>query len=270
MVRVETVVGEEASDRETLESELIRIDGRSAERWGRVLSRPPTSVAVVPYLSLNRGPFRVPLGEVDADRIVNRDAFVGIEAVEWRPGDGDAVIVDDLDDGFRVTGEADRSGLRLGARGRDDAEMDRGLPRADFRGVPRVWSRAESSSAWGRYRHTVAVVRSGSGGQAAELTAELPSSGAWDLEIHLPEKRRFGRNRDWGTWNLEIRSSAESHEVSFDAGSADRGWNLVGAFDLSSGGVTVVLDNDTDGDVVVADAIRWTPSGGEAAAEAGP
>jgi hypothetical protein len=269
LVRVETVVGQEASDRETLESELIRLDGRSAVRWGRVLSRPPISVSVVPYLSLNRGPFGVPLDEVDAERISNVDALSGVEPIEWRPGDAGAVIVDDLDDGFRVTGGADRDGLRLGARGRGDAEMDQGLPRADFRGVPRVWSRAESESAWGRYRHTMAVVRSGSGGQQAEMTARVPSAGAWELEIHFPDKRRFRRSREWGTWGLEIRSSGEPHEVTFDAANADRGWNLVGAFELPAGDVTVVLGNDTDGDLVVADAIRWTPASGNAAAEAG-
>lgn len=269
MVRVETVVGEEASDRETLESELIRVDGRSAVRWGRVLSRPPTSVSVVPYLSLNRGPFVVPLDEIDAERITNVDAFAGVEPIEWRPGDDDAVIVDDLDDGFRVTGEADRRGLRLGARDRDDAEMDQGLPRADFRGVPRVWSRAEAESAWGRYRHTMAVVRSGSGAQQAEMTAELPSPGPWQLEVHLPDKRRFGRSRTWGSWTLRIRSSGEPHEVAFDAGTADRGWNLVGAFELPAGEVTVVFGNDTDGDLVVADAVRWTPASERAIAEAG-
>jgi hypothetical protein len=101
------------------------------------------------------------------------------------------------------------------------------------------------------------------------MTAQVPSAGAWELEIHFPDKRRFRRSREWGTWGLEIRTAGEPHEVTFDAATADRGWNLVGAFELPAGDVTVVLGNDTDGDLVVADAIRWTPASGNSMAEAG-
>ena len=41
---------------------------------------------------------------------------------------------------------------------------------------------------------------------------------------------------------------------------ASRGWNLVGdSMELPAGLVTLSISNRSDGDLVIADAIRWTP-----------
>ena len=116
---------------------------------------------------------------------------------------------------------------------------------------------------WGRYRHTVAFIRQGKGERTATFAAELPSSGSWDLEIHLPAKRRFLVPK-WGTWHLTINPGTESQEVGFDSAAAEPGWNMVGSFELGAGPVEVQLSDRSDGMVVVADAIRWRRSAGAA------
>ena len=40
-------------------------------------------------------------------------------------------------------------------------------------------------------------------------------------------------------------------------GAAERGWSLVETFELTGGEVSVSLSDETDGQVVVADAVRW-------------
>jgi ABC-type transport system involved in multi-copper enzyme maturation permease subunit len=241
------------------DSDPVRIGGQSAMRWSTVLSQPPTGIWVDSYLSLNREAFRVPLPPIDETEIVSAEPLEGVEEVPWSAGDPETITVDDLDDGFAVVNGSQGSGFRLAGRG-VDRETDQGLPLQDFGGLPREWSRAGSSSSWGRYRHTVAYVRPGEGEGSATFASEVPRGGSWELEIHLPHKQRFRSARSWGVWTLTVSDASGDREVTFDAGAAERGWSLVEAFELTGGEVSVSLSDQTDGQVVVADAIRWRPA----------
>ncbi len=248
-------------EQEREESDPLRIDGQSAVRFSTVLTRPPTGVWVNPYLSLNRNSFRVPLPEVDETAVVEAEPIEGVSVIELEIAGSDAVVVDDLDDGFEIVAGGERSGLRLGAKDQDDAEFDQGLPVEEFGPMPRVWSRASSATAYGRYRHTVAWMRKGKGENRAQFSGMVFKPGTWDLEIHLPHKQRFRLARNWGVWKLAVVQGDERHEIDFDAKEAPRGWNLVDSFDLRDGEVTVEFSDETTGMIVVADAVRWTPIG---------
>jgi hypothetical protein len=247
------------------QSEPIRLEGPGAIDYGVVLSQPPTVVVVEPYLSLNRDAFRVELGTVDEETIVRQDAFEGVREVPWdRPGD-ELITVDDLDQGFSITEGDGRRGVRLDSR-TEDENLDQGLPAQNLGAPPARWSRFASASAWGRYRHTTAAVRPGAGKKLAVFTAELPHAGSWELEMHLPSKRRFFA-RSWGEWSLEIVDGSGRNQVSFDSNAASQGWNSVGAFEVDGGEVSVELSDKAKGQVVVADAIRWRPSSGAVTVE---
>ncbi len=51
----------------------------------------------------------------------------------------------------------------------------------------------------------------------------------------------------------------KSTRIEFDGRDAVAGWNHLGDFDLESPQVSLVVTDRTDGEVVVADAIRWRP-----------
>ncbi len=260
LLRVVRAVGE-GDESERFESEPIRIGGRSAVEYGAVLTRPASAVWIEPYLSLNREAFRVDLGELEGAEIVDAVPLEGVVDVAWMPPDPSVVVVDDLDDGFRVVAIGERSGVRLGARA-VVGEADRGLPRVEAGRPPGEWSRATAASAWGRYRHTVAWRRGGDGETAAEFAAEIPEAGEWELELHLPDRRRFRFVREWGVWTVEVDDGTGTREVELDAGVAGRGWSAVGTFELPAGEVVVRLSDDTESRVVVADAVRWRRTAG--------
>jgi ABC-type transport system involved in multi-copper enzyme maturation permease subunit len=257
----------EGGEREDSESDPIRIAGDTSIEYGVVLSNTPTAVWVEPYLSLNRVEFVLQLEPVDEQRIVREEPFDGVREVDWVPSTGGAVVVDDLDDGFSVSEGDDTSGFRIGGRGIDFGE-DEGLPIFEFGKPPGRWSRAVASSAWGTYRHTVAIARAGSGRRTASFAASIPSAGGWELQIHLPEKRRFFNAKSWGVWKLAVEDSSGSRDLVFDADDADRGWSTVGEVVLTRGDVNLELSDDTDGEIVVADAIRWVPVEDAAVADA--
>ncbi len=105
------------------------------------------------------------------------------------------------------------------------------------------------------------------------FAAEIPKSGRWELSFHLPAEQRsglMGANRDRGIWKLVIDDGTGTHEIDFEAETHDSGWNSLGMFDIAGGTVRVIVSDETEGDYVMADAIRWTPDrrSGEQVAEA--
>ena len=125
-----------------------------------------------------------------------------------------------------------------------------------------VWSRFEKPESYGKYRHTYVAVKSGEGGQKAVFTTPINKAGGWDLELYIPSTKFLTFfMRKIGIFNLIItEGDGKKHEVTFDSKTAQIGWNVVGQFDITEGDTTVTISNKTDGDFVVADAIRWTPA----------
>jgi hypothetical protein len=240
-------------------SDPYRVDADSSVEIGVVTSTPPRLVRIVPYLSLNREGFTVPLPGLDEEKIVDAEPFIGVRASDWLPDPTGAIVVDDLDDGFRIEDSGERAWWRFGGRG-GKQDMDQGLPvfQPGARGAP-DWSRWTFGNAYGRYRHTTAVVRKGSGNKKVTFAAEIPDAGQWVLEYYLPRTpgRGPGSRRRPGTWDLSVKDEIDDREVKFDADGGEFGWNSLGTFELAGGEVLVTVSDKTDGDFVMADAIRW-------------
>jgi hypothetical protein len=236
----------------------IPFPGPGAVRIGLVTSAVPQSVRVVPYLALNRAPFAVPLPSFNEDRIERREPFHGWRHLDWSPSVAQAVVVDDLDPGFGVERLTERSLWRVRGQSRR-GDLDEGLPVLGTGRPPAEWSRTTSPDAYGRYRHTMAVVVPGAADQVATFTAAIPHAGRWDLEYHLPPAGGGKPGGRRGTWHLSVVDGSGERALSFDADGGEPGWNKVTAVDLAAGDVKVRVSDVTNGDLVVADAIRWTP-----------
>jgi ABC-type transport system involved in multi-copper enzyme maturation permease subunit len=269
LVRLEyrTTGGAEGRQRTT----PITIPGNSAVEFGLVLSEPLEWLRVRPYLALNRTPFNLTIPVYDPDRLRDEEPFRGERVVEVAGGDG-SFIVDDLDAGFSIEVEDEGKGLRATGT-KDERDLDAGLPPIEGATVRAEWSRYVHPDAYGKYRHTTAVIRKGKGKKKAVFAAEIPRSGRWELSFHLPAEQRSGlmtKRRDRGSWMLVLDDGTGTRDIEFDAEKNDSGWNSLGVFDVASGTVRLIVSNETDGSYVLADAIRWTPkkSAGEQVANA--
>ena len=120
-------------------------------------------------------------------------------------------------------------------------------------------------SGWGRYRHTVVRAIVEAGAPPISFAASLPHSGRWQLEYHLPDGAlnafsEAGTPRHFDlldTVRMTIRSNEMEAAVVFDGGAAEPGWNKVGIFQLGPGKVDLVVNGQSNGKVIIADAIRW-------------
>lgn len=258
VLRLRYVLGEEGAATRSDETEPVRLGGEESVEVGVVTSMPPREIWLVPYLSLNRDDIRLTVPAVDQQQVARSDPFVGGRPSAWRPQTDEGIVIDDLDPGFSVEADERSSGFRLTATGvfLAPAEDDQGLPA--FRtgtGTPGEWSRMAAPSGWGRYRRTVAGVGPGSGTRRAVFTAQIPRAGGWTLAYHLPS----GVLPALGTYDVTLRVDGEARDVEFDGAAAEAGWNTLGEFDLGAGEVRVEISDQTSGQLVVADAIRWQP-----------
>lgn len=274
-MRYATAGDDEANVRQ--ETAPVRVAGRETVEIGMLSTAPPVELWLQPYLSLNRQDVQLTLPRVDQEAQVRAEPFLGSRPSDWRPAVTTDIVVDDLDPGFSVESDEEQNGVRL-AGGLSSfflppIDMDQGLPEANgFTGTPTEWSRQEASASWGKYRHTMAVVRSGAGDRRAVFAAELPRAGRWRLALHLPEPTTrqgggspapnvqinvsTGLGRP-GTYDLTLIAGGEERALEFDAAAAETGWNTLGEFDLPRGAARVVVSNETSGRVVIADAVRW-------------
>ena len=234
-----------------------------------VSAEPPAQLWLHPYLSLNRIPVRIALPtEVGEENV---QPLVGARPSTWMPPVPAGLVVDDLDPGFTV--EEGRDGEPPSASGgtttlvERNVEFDQGLPAYSRR--PGEWSRASIPSGWGKYRHTVAGALAGDGDALAVFAAQLPAPGRWRLDYHLPDRHlpaiagfsqsaraQFGA---LGTFDMKLVADGEQMPIEFDGKAAEIGWNNLGEFEIASPQVRVMISSRTDGEMVVADAIRWLP-----------
>ncbi|MCP4664305.1 MAG: hypothetical protein GY856_53660 [bacterium] len=252
-------------------SEPVTVGAGEAVEIGLVLAKPPRRVWIEPYLALNRHAFRLRLPAVDEEKIVDAEPLRGSRPSDWQLA-SEAIVVDDLDPGFRVEGEVQRSSFRLAARDQSGG-FDQGLPvpAVPFGPPGQVWQRWIFGSAWGKYRHTVAATRAGRGDRRAVFTAELPHDGRWRLELSMPSATPAPGRWRRGTYHLVVVDSSDHRqELTFDAKAAETGWNVLDELELTGGEVRVELSNKTNGSVVIADAIRWLPDGEEKPPSASP
>lgn len=241
-------------------SDPISLPGNSAVEFGLVLTEPPAAAYLDPYLSLNRLPYRLQTF-VDTDvRAVNDVPFDGVQTIAMVADNSDRIIVDDLDDGFRIQ-ERDfqgNTGILTPFLDVSDPIYDAGLPLREF-GFSSRWSRRIVESAYGKYRHTVAYASRSDTPSKAIFEAQITKSGKWRLEIYHPsDVFRFGYNNLYGNVSINVVQAEESESLVWDSAAAVSGWNRLSEFDLEAGAVSVELNNDTDGRVIVADAISWT------------
>ncbi|MBN1904991.1 MAG: hypothetical protein JW927_07830 [Deltaproteobacteria bacterium] len=245
-------------------SDPIRIDGKHAIRFGMVLFQPPEDILLEPYISLNRGSFKIPLQTVDHDKIVDVKGIEGVEEIPWSSPDNPFFVVDNLDEGFEVLEGVEKKDILNGSRGAGINLSDKGFTAWTSYFPSSEWTNLDLPGSWGKYQHTTAVVKAGEGTKKAIFTGVIHKRASWGLWLHMPEKKSSFPGSKFGTWNLVVKDSVgDQHEIQFHSDAALQGWNQVETLNLPEGVVSVTISDKTDGDLVLADAMRWSPSDGE-------
>ena len=244
--------------------EPVRINGQTSVEIVKVLPNAPAQLWLMPNLSLNRDPVRLQLSMVPPSDDI--ELFNGVRESSWRPPRVDGVVVDDLDPGFSI--ETGALVPQPFARQRSPASSSTGFVPVS---IETGWQRRSVPGSWGKYFHTATMARPGDGVARAVFTAKIQTRGRYELEYHIPdrhvpkargivhsERTLFG---ELGAVEITVRTPNGEVNVDFDGRGAISGWNKVGSFELGEDEVSVVISDQTNGAVVVADAVRWRLNG---------
>ena len=255
-----------------METSGVLIPANSSKRLNITTHYELRQVQFVPGFSLNRDPFVVHADANAELKWQNTPSRPFVETTDWYPNASAKIIVDDLDEGFSASQRftVPNQYISIGPlrwfnqNSLWTFEVDSGLPvhRGSVLQMRReVWSRRSNNGGYGRYRKTSAVAwlpRSKASSKVSFET-ELPTSTTWELEYHLPVEW----TQDYFTklvYKLQVHNAGEVRQIEFDTKGNDveKGWNLVGAFEMDAGPVTVDVLGSTTPGLLFADAIRWT------------
>lgn len=253
------------------ESQGVRIDAGTTKQINLLTPYEIRSVYLDPGLSLHREPIRL-TESLDSLEAPQAEELLQFEqASTWKPIKDLGIIVDDLDSGFSVEQQniSTNRPSRVGPVGwlrmpQLDVEWDNGLPfmrrgyMFEYRAPTGTWSRHAEHDAYGEFRKTIAstYVRN-TRPKKATFAANVPESGLWNLDYHLP----FVLDRDGQRglkYNLIVSYGSSSSNVDLDVYNRNVGWVEVGEFDLDEGEIQVEIIGTSQRGILWADAIRWT------------
>lgn len=220
------------------------------------------------FLSLNRGKVDIPITNVqslsvDSSLETNDESF-SIKTTDWIPLENEnVIIVDDLDPGFEALSgnlRSKRSWWDVRAswfrsQVPDREELDNGLPSYSLSAdTTSWWTRDSRCPCWGRYRATYVYAYSTIRPVLkVAFNADLSKAGRWELSYHAPHE--FFIN----DLPIEVSVGQQNWNLKVEVGKLDAGWSTIGIFDVESPGkAQVLVSNESKGEWVFADAIKWT------------
>ena len=280
------LVGALAGDHRDRSTGPLRIEPETSLEVGLATPAKPQQLRLGFHMALNRQSLLLNVPTIDDEEIVDAQAFTGGRPSTWMPRAGAGIVIDDLDPGFSIEYD-DGAGPVVGGAGAGLAiavgaiatpDLDEGLPQfTPFTRSGGTWSRQQHPAAWGKYRHTVARAGITRANARAVFAAELPRTGRWRLEYHMPQQSAGSSSGfsgggvqiqinqggqgigQQGAYDLKLVMGVEERAIEFDGSIAGGGWNRLGEFDITDRNVQVVVANQAEtGHSVIADAVRWT------------
>jgi len=173
------------------------------------------------------------------------------------------IIVDNEDPGFEVN-YAEPTFLKKIMRRSENEQKDYvGL--LQFR-LPSKWSNALFGTFYGRYKHSGHYIKAGDGKNKVSWKANLPSQGKYELCYHIAEIPRQSLMSMYGGRNnprvkdfhFTVYDSEGAKELNVDLDGVGEGWYSFGTFFFPKGEAKVELTDQSKGELVYADAVRWT------------
>ncbi|MCG8309543.1 MAG: hypothetical protein MI975_19260 [Cytophagales bacterium] len=186
------------------------------------------------------------------------------------------IIVDNEDEGFELVEQKNESPLKRWLDIQNDADQQK-YTGIRFNRPPSSWKATAQPEFYGKYVLSAYVTSRGDGGRKAIWNANIRETGMHEIYYYVGRMPVRGRGRpgggagrgrpggadgnnrqqNQGSYLFTIHHDDGIDDVEIDLANAEEGWNLMGNFYLSSGPAKVVLSNKTEGNLVIADAVKW-------------
>lgn len=195
-------------------------------------------------------------------------------------------LVDNEDAGFEYVSVSNESRIKQFIDSRKEKEDEIIYESLNPWTTPAVWTPVAHSALFGATVRSAMVSSGGNGSNLARWKVKLSESGFYDVYAYIPlsammnrvpgrrrqenqgemreSREGFGgrfrspRSNNQGIeYHYKIITGAGSEDIVFSLSNAEEGWNKIGTFYLPPDTVTIELSNETNGNRVIADAVKW-------------
>jgi len=239
---------------------VFHINANETKEIGIVLDSEPRSMNIDFIIAKN-----IPLvysEQFEKAELNNRfqavDGEKAAEALNRMISDNE-VIVDNEDETFFVDNPPYQSLIK---RWIITEETEEEFDRYRWWNPPQRWRLLKNTTFFGRYIHSAYYIRPGDGSRSAIWKAVLPREGLYNIFTYMFRKEDLWRSRrrsqlSYGDYKYVIHHSAGEDDVTIDADKATPGWNYLGTYFFPGDTAQVVLSNESNGRVIIADAVKW-------------
>ena len=147
-----------------------------------------------------------------------------------------------------------------------------------FNRPPKSWKATAQPEVYGKYVLSAYITAKGTGDKIALWNVEIKETGMHEIYYYVGKLPVRGRGRpgggpgsqggdpggndrqqdqNYGSYRFTVLHDDGEDEITIDVAKAEEGWIFLGNFYLSSGPAKVSLTNETNGKMVIADAVKW-------------
>ena len=241
---------------------VLKLEPGITKEIGIVLDSEPRMMTLNPIIARNI-PLEFTQRFNDPELNQKFNAFEGEKIVEnySKPTKEFELIVDNEDPGFSVENMQYGSVIKRLVQG-DKIEQSDDYSRFNFWRPPGQWNLIKNANFYGKFIHSAYYIKSGNGNRTATWEVEIEKSGQYEVSTFLQPQINFFRQYHladfMGELHYLIKHNDGNEEVILDLNSAEENWNSLGTYYFSKGKASVVLSDESDKRLIIADAIKWT------------
>jgi hypothetical protein len=261
--------GMEASDI----SKIVLMAPRESRRIGIVLDAVPRAIMINTLSAKNiPGEISIPINDIGKSKSSIKE-FSGEEILASIPPftDPSEIIVDNEDPGFISGIQMSVSPLKklLGIKSRSGQTYEQ----IRMWNTPEHWQKIVLTTYYGKYIRSAVYIRAGTGDKTISWTSVLKDPGYYDIFCYVgkiagrmtvtdkegpenPDYMPEGYN-NYKEMHYKIFHDEGVDEITLDYEKAEGGWNNLGRYYLSSDTAKVTLSNQSGGNLVIGDAVKW-------------
>jgi hypothetical protein len=189
----------------------------------------------------------------DGERLSNRPVEIVL---------GGETVVDNEDPGFSFESGQSKSLLKRLIPRPGGGAKDTKYVGINYWDDSNRWQPTLDSKFYGAKVRSAHYISGGDGSLKASFTAELAGSGHYDVYYHVSKmgslwRRRGGGEENYGKHHFLIYHDDGIEETDLDLNGVENGWNYLGSYYISKGEAKIELTNESEGQVVIADAVKW-------------
>jgi hypothetical protein len=261
-------------------SKIVLLGPNESKRIGIILDAQPRAMLINTLFSKNiPGELTIPTGEItkagrNIKPVTNEEIIIPMPQLN----DPSEIIVDNEDPGFNSSKQNLESPLKklLGIENNDGKTYRQ----VSLMRIPEYWQPVVESNYFGKYILSSVYTRGGTGDKTVTWAVKINDPAYYDIYCYVGKAvnrvmvmggpgggrgpgdqvdMRGGQPSEsqYKDMHYKIYHDEGIEEITLDYENAEGGWNNLGSYYLSSDSAKVVLTNQSQGKIVIGDAIKW-------------